>query len=58
MVFIDHGSTAAVLEGKDKKKRGGVTLRKHMEKPDMAGDGENATVMVLITVSLLTFIYT
>ena len=41
MVFIDHGS-------KDKKKRGGVTLRKHMEKPDMAGDGENATVMVLL----------
>ena len=58
MVFIDHGSTVAMLEGKDKKKCGGGTLRKHMEKPDMAGDGENATVMVLITVSLLTFIYT
>ena len=58
MVFIDHGSTVAMLEGKDEKKCGGVTLRKHLEKPDMAGDGENATVMVLITVSLLTFIYT
>ena len=50
MVFVNHGSTAAVLEGKDKKKRGGVTLRKHMEKPDMAGDGENAIKRIGISV--------
>ena len=38
---MDHGSTVVMKGSKDKDR-----LRENLEKPDMAGYGENATVIL------------